>query len=256
MHNIKFAILLFFLLSSIMDYSQKINNGYYNSDKSNLFIYFYNDTIILPYIGGTRSVKIYKGVIDEKKWINFIPVQNKMESSYSIVEKNKNDSKSILRFNLYSYFSGEMYSDWYDGGCNDTRLRCQLKYTTPQNILIKKDTALVFNGKYFEFGLSSDLFINAELIINGGGKYVTIPILKDSLLFVDIVKSPSVHYYDNEKRMRYKYSEKDQSIEILFNIPSCRDCKQWIKYVKTEKPHNNKSFYQLIEKHINDMKKE
>ena len=61
---------------------------------------------------------------------------------------------------------------------------------------------------------------------------------------------PSVFYHDKHKRMKFKYFEENQSIEILFNMPFN---KHWNKFVKTEKPHENKRFQQSIEKHINDM---
>ena len=56
-----------------------------------------------------------------------------------------------------------------------------------------------------------------------------------------------------QKRMKFKYSEEDQRIEILFNFPSNH---HWNKYVKTEVPHDIGRGQQAIEKHINDMKKE
>jgi hypothetical protein len=237
-----------------MVYPQYVANGYYNSIKNNTYIYVYNDTIILPYYSCIMGISILKGVIDKKrKWINLIPVKDKMESSYSIVEKKKNDDVSILRFSLYGYFTGTMFGEWYDGSslANETFLRCYLVYTTPQNKLVEEYHNLIFNGKYFEISLPSDLFINAELTVRGSGKYVTVPILKDTLLFVDIVKSPSVYYHDKQKRMKFRYSEDDQSIDILFNMPYN---KQWNKFVKAEKPHENKRYQQAIEKHINDMR--
>ena len=267
-----YIILLLLFLLTTTGYSQKIINGYYKRDRGDIYLYVQNDTIILPYATGTMGIGILKGVIDNKrKWINFIPVKDKMESSYSIVEKKKNDCISILRFNLYSYFGGEMLSSWYDGSSivNETFLWCHLVYATPQNKLIKKDTALIFNGKYFEIGLSSDLFINAELTVRGGGKYITVPILKDTLLFVDIVKSPFVFYHDKHKRMKFKYSEEDESIEIMFNLwyygqlfnrytyrrlfPNRERYCTWQKFIKSEKPHENNRFQQAIEKHIKDM---
>lgn len=203
------------------------------------------------------SINILKGVMN-KKWINLIPVKDKMESSYNTVEKMENDSMSILRFNLYSYFSGKIYSQAFDGRYGKRRswgseigygLGCEVVYTTPQKQLIKKDTVLIFVDEYFEIGLASDSFLNAELIVQVGGKDVTVPILKDSLLFVNITPSPFVFYPNKQKRMKYRYSEKDQQVEILFNFPFN---KNWEKFIKAEKSHNHRH-QQSIEKHINDM---
>lgn len=255
------TILLLLLLFTTISYSQKIDNGWYkNVDSNYRCLYVHNDTILHPYYSGTMSISILKGVIDKKKWINIIPVENKMKGSYKVVEKRRSDGVSIVRFNLYDYVSGERASDWYDGSSliNETYLTCGLVYTTPQNKLIKKDTALIFNGNYFEVDLPSDSFIDAELTIRGHGKYITVPILKDTLLSVNIIQSPSVYYYDDygkQKRIKYKYSGKDQSIEIKFlggvKVRGIMKKGSWQKYIKTEEPCNYWRHQRIIEKHIN-----
>lgn len=254
--KIYFILLLLFAISTT-SYSHKIPNGYYNSVNSGTYVYIYNDTIILPYHSGVISVSILKGVIDNKKWINFIPVKNKIESRYEIVTQEKNDSVSILRFNLCSS-NGEIVSNAYDGRYGKrvahlyefgAGLGCKLAYTTPQNVLIKKDTFLIFNGKYFEITLPSSNFVNANLTIEGG-KYVTVPILKDSLIYINVVQAPFVFYNDKWKRMKYRYSEQEHSIEILFNFPFN---KEWNKYIKTDKPYDIRDKW-AVEKCISDMK--
>jgi len=257
MHNLRLFFTQLLLLLTTTTYSQKIDNGYYNNINRGYYIYVRNDTIMLPYNSGMIGLSILKGVIKDKKWINFIPIKNKMESSYNIVEKKKNDSVSILRFNLYSYLDTTLFSNLFDGRYGTFSggyamgygLGCELAYITSQNILIKKDTSLVFNGKYFEVHLPSDKFTSANLTVRGGSKYITVPIYKDSLLFVDIIKAPPVFYNDKQKRMRYKYSVKEQSIYIKFNFPFDNT---WHKFIRSQKTVENK-YKLLIEKHINDM---
>jgi hypothetical protein len=208
------------------------------------------------------GLSILKGVIDDKKWINFISVEKKMESTYSVVEQKENDTVSILRFNLYSYFDTIMFSDLFDGNHDEylylmplaRGLGCKLEYTTPQTELIKKDTALVFNGKYFEISLPNDKFVNAQLtVMDGTVGQVIIPIIKDSLISVNIIISPPIFYADNQKKMRYKYSEKEQSISIKFNFPFD---KTWHKYIKIKQPDFIRyRHYKSIEKHVNDLRK-
>jgi len=253
MSNFKIYFILLSFLFTAKAYSQNIPNGYYNNTENKTYLYVHNDTIILPSFSGTIGITILKGVIDKKrKWIDFIPVKDKMESSYNIVEQKKSDRISILRFNLYSYFTRTLLSDWYDGSsvANGTYLRCALVYTTPENRLVKKDTSLIFNGKYFEIGLSNDLFISAELTVRSGGKYITVPILRDTFLFVDVIQSPPVFYDDKEKRMKFKYSEEDQRIEILFNFPFNN---HWNRFVKAEEPLGIGSHKFAMYKHINDL---
>jgi hypothetical protein len=58
--------------------------------------------------------------------------------------------------------------------------------------------------------------------------------------------------YDNkkQKRMKFKYFEEGQRIEILFNLPFNN---YWNKYEKTEEPQYKGRSQPAIEKHINDM---
>lgn len=249
MNNLKIYITLLLLLSlPTVACTQKVANGYYNNINNDTYIYVYNDTIVLSFYSGTMGVTILKGVIDNIKGrINFIPIDDKMESRFSIVEKKRNDSVSILRFNLYDYFTGKLSSAWYDGSSlvNETLLGCLLVYTTHQNKVVKESRRLIFNGKYFEISLPSDLFINAELTIFGHSKSVTVPIFKNTLLFVDIVQAPLVYYDDKHKRMKYKYSDDAQRIEILFNMTHNNS---WNTFKKVEKPHENR-FQKSIEEH-------
>ena len=138
------AFLLLFLFST-WGHSQNIPNGYYSrvDDRSGMYMYVNNDTIILPYACGMMFVCIEKGVIDKKrKWINFIPI--------------------------------------------------------PQQ----------------------DRLPNA------------------------------VYSNEKQKKMKFRYFEKYQRIEILFNLPFNN---YWNKYIKTEGPQYNGRSQSAIEKHINDM---
>ena len=55
-----------------------------------------------------------------------------------------------------------------------------------------------------------------------------------------------------KKRMKFKYSEEVQRIEILFNFPFNN---YWSKYVKTEEPCKNLRSGDAIEKHIRALMK-
>jgi hypothetical protein len=140
------TLLLLFLLTAT-GYSQNIPNGYYNliDDESGLYMYVYNDTIILPHYCGMMYLCIDKGVIDKKrKWINFIPIPKQDRLPNAVYRNNK------------------------------------------------------------------------------------------------------------QKRMRFKYFEKERHIEILFNLPYNN---YWNKYEKTEIPRYTATSHTAIEKHINYLKK-
>jgi hypothetical protein len=92
--------LLFLFLLKIKGYSQDIPNGYYNliDDRSGMYMYVHNDTIILPHSCGMMYVCIDKGVIDKKrKWINFIfiPEQERLPNA---VYSNKKQKKMEFRY--------------------------------------------------------------------------------------------------------------------------------------------------------------
>ncbi len=231
-------ILLILFLYNSNGSSQNIPNGYYNSDKSQWFIYCHNDTVIFPFSWGTKGITIYKGIFDGKKWINFIPVKNKIESSYKIVQKDKSDSISVLRFNMYD-LNGKMFSQDFDGTRPydmwfNAALRCRLAYVTPDNISINRDTTLLFNGQFIEMKLSNNRFTSASLTIQGRGEYVTVPIIKDSLVTVDVFQAPPISYKDKQKRMQYVYSAKKQTVKIRFNFPFY---KEWHSFIKTDNPY-------------------
>jgi hypothetical protein len=96
MHNLKLYLTVVFLfLLRELGISQIITNGYYNCTEYKTFIYISKDTIIIPFYNGTMSVNILKGVFDHKKWINFIPIKNKLEVKYYLVENIGNDTMSI-----------------------------------------------------------------------------------------------------------------------------------------------------------------
>ncbi len=232
-------ILLLLFLYNSNGTSQNIPNGYYNSDKYySWFIYCNNDTVMFTDHSAMKCIMIYKGIFDGKKWINFIPVKNKFESSYKIVQKEKSDSISILRFNLY-HLNGKMFSQDFDGsGPYDmwfnSPLRCRLAYITPDNISINRDTTLLFDGQFIEMKLPNNRFTSASLTIQGRGKYITVPIIKDSLVTVDVFQAPPIFYQDEQKRMRYVYSAKKQTVKIRFNFPFY---KEWHNFIKTDNPY-------------------
>lgn len=232
-------ILLLLFLYNLDGSSQNIPNGYYNSDKYySWFIYCNNDTVMFTDHSAMKCIMIYKGIFDGKKWINFIPVKNKFESSYKIVQKEKSDSISILRFNLY-HLNGKMFSQDFDGsGPYDmwfnSPLRCRLAYITPDNISINRDTTLLFDGQFIEMKLPNNRFTSASLTIQGRGKYITVPIIKDSLVTVDVFQAPPIFYQDEQKRMRYVYSAKKQTVKIRFNFPFH---KEWHSFIKTDTPY-------------------
>jgi hypothetical protein len=60
-------------------------------------------------------------------------------------------------------------------------------------------------------------------------------------------------FYSNkkQKKMKFRYFEEDQRIEILFNLPFNN---YWNKYIKTEEPQYSGRSQSAIEKHINDLK--
>lgn len=239
MNNKKlYTILLVLFLYNSNSSSQNIPNGYYNSDKFQWFIYCHNDTIIFPSFTVTKSTTINQGIFDGKKWINFMPVKNKIESSYKIVQKEKSDSISVLRFNMY-HLNGKMFSQEFDGTRpNDMwfneALRCRLAYITPDNISINRDTTLLFNGQFIEMKLPNNRFTSASLTIQGKGKFITIPIIKDSLVTVDVFQAPPIFYQDEQKRMRYVYSAKKHTVKIRFNFPFY---KEWHSFIKTDNPY-------------------
>ena len=238
-YKLMVLILLLLFLYNLDGSSQNIPNGYYNSDKYySWFIYCNNDTVMFTDYSPMKSTMIYKGIFDGKKWINFIPVKNKFESSYKIVQKEKSDSISVLRFNMY-HLNGKMFSQDFDGTRpNDMwfneALRCRLAYITPDNISINRDTTLLFNGEFIEMKLSNNRFTSASLTIQGQGKFITIPIIKDSLVTVDVFQAPPIFYQDEQKRMRYVYSAKKQTVKIRFNFPFH---KEWHSFIKTDTPY-------------------
>ncbi len=61
----------------------------------------------------------------------------------------------------------------------------------------------------------------------------------------------AIYSNKKQKRMKFKYFEEDQRIEILFNLPFNN---YWNKYIKTEEPYNMGRSQPAIEKHINDLK--
>lgn len=66
-------------------------------------------------------------------------------------------------------------------------------------------------------------------VIDNKRKWIKFIPVKDKSLFA--------FYHDKHKKMKFRYLEEEQSIEILFNLPYN---KNWNKFVKVEKPHKNK----------------
>ena len=72
--------------------------------------------------------------------------------------------------------------------------------------------------------------------------FIPIPIQERSLY--------AVYNNKKQKRMKFRYFEEDQRIEILFNLPYNN---YWNKYRKTELPYDMGRSQQAIDKHINEM---
>ena len=60
----------------------------------------------------------------------------------------------------------------------------------------------------------------------------------------------AVYSNKKQKKMKFRYFEEDQRIEILFNLPFNN---YWNKYEKTEEPQYTGRSQPAIEKHINDL---